>query len=238
MRDSASARPTSTYEGPGRPCSRRGGTDSLAPWPQSRAGSHGLHGVPTAAPPGAAGNDTAGQRRVPGAPLAPRTQGEPWGEAPPNSSSVHPKGSLPPPSLDRLERNLGEDGEGFAGTKGRDRPWSPAGGWSPPLRPAGLQRPSTDRVSGAIPAGSGEGVQPGLVRPGDWALRTRGGPREGRGQRPGRPGAGMADGPSIPQDTAASVPPTPCLGRPVPCVCAPLASSRARSSLSPGGNMP
>lgn len=136
------------------------------------------------------------------------------------------------------ETQAGEDGEGFAGTKGRDRPWSPAGGWSPPLRPAGLQRPSTDRVSGAIPAGSGEGVQPGLVRPGEWALRTRGGPREGRGQRPGRPGAGMADGPSIPQDTAASVPPTPCLGRPVPCVCAPLASSRARSSLSPGGNMP
>ena len=61
-------------------------------------------------------------------------------EAPPNSSSVHPKGSFPPPSLDRLERNLGEDGEGFAGTKSRDRPWSPEGGWSPPLRQAGLQQ--------------------------------------------------------------------------------------------------
>ena len=94
-RDSASARPTSTYEGPGRPRSCRGGTNSLAPRPESRAGSHGLHGVPTAAPPGAAGNDMAGRSRVPGAPPAPHTQGEPRGEAPPNSSSVHLKDGGP-----------------------------------------------------------------------------------------------------------------------------------------------
>ena len=55
-------------------------------------------------------------------------------QGPPNSSSVHPKGSLPPPSLDRRKRNLGEDSEGFAATKSRDRPWRPESGWSPPLR--------------------------------------------------------------------------------------------------------
>ena len=45
----------------------------------------------------------------------------------------------PPHSLNRLERNLGEDSEGFAGTRAGERPTPSRGGWSPPLRAGQLQ---------------------------------------------------------------------------------------------------
>lgn len=106
-----------------------------------------------------------------------------------------------PHSLDRLERNLGEDGEGFAGTTSGDRP-PPSRGRLVPA-PQGRQacsRPSTDCVSEAVPAGLGEGVQSGLVKARRVGAQDEG--RHPRGQRPGRPGAGMADGLSVPQDTS------------------------------------
>ena len=81
-------------------------TESLASRPESQAGNHSLHGVLTAAPSGAAGNDMA--RPEQGAQGTPKFQqcasgrrGVPltaWMECevPSDSSSVHPKDRVPP----------------------------------------------------------------------------------------------------------------------------------------------
>lgn len=89
-------------------------------------------------------------------------------------------------------------------------------------RPSGRQacsRPSTDRVSGAIPAGSGEGVQ----------ARTRKAGRSGRGAAPeraeargqGAPGPGWLTAPPFPRTRPPLCPPPPAWAGLCPA-CAPL----------------
>lgn len=197
-------RPTSTSEGPG------GANRELAPWPESWAGNHGLDGVPTAAPPGAAGNDAARlEQGAWGAPKLQQCASERWGgpslpgqgaRCPQLQQYASERQPPAPTPWTGLREIWGKTVRGLLGPQVARPP--PSRGRLVPA-PQGRQacsRPSTDCVSEAVPAGLGEGVQSGLVKARRVGAQDEG--RPPRGQRPGRPGAGMADGLSVPQDTS------------------------------------
>lgn len=126
------------------PKGQAGRTESLAPRPESWAGNHGLDGVPTAAPPGAAGNDTARlEQGAWGAPKLQQCASERWGgpslpgrgaRCPQLQQYASERQPPAPTPWTGLREIWGKTVRGLLGPQVVTDPRRPEGDWSPPLR--------------------------------------------------------------------------------------------------------